>query len=310
MPWAFASDDTPVLACSTDKLTAYEGEKVKINTWLLVPENRDITYRWKVDTGKIIGKGDSVIWALEDTQPDVYVASVYVNGFSQFLECSVSVIVKPSARGSKGSDNDFQRESGWGLLLAGEHEKPGYGLYSYLLFAAPPDDSNREKYRKVIESYLFTLPEIKELEKQLLELGDTRLDLNITYLLLKQQPKNKNMLTVDWILKHYHYARARALLKTLHGNHRNGPYVISSLTPFFSDGRLSKNHLIQNMTHVPSHIISLWAREYFSQAAQERFWELDGIKRFALKLRQTVAVLAIALPPIKDAVNEWISWSN
>ena len=48
-------------------------------------------------------------------------------------------------------------------------------------------------------------------------------------------------------------------------------------------------------------------REFQNQAAQERFWEPRTMEILTLKLRTTIAVLAIGLPEVQSAVHKWIS---
>ena len=45
-----------------------------------------------------------------------------------------------------------------------------------------------------------------------------------------------------------------------------------------------------------------------NQAAQERFWEESTAKRLVVKLRTTVAVLALGLPDVRAALEDAVDW--
>ena len=307
--FAQATPSSADIACSPEKPTVFSNEEVRLNTWLEVPQGKNISYHWASTAGNIQGNGESVTWKFQAADIGLQEATVAVKGLNRSMSCLISVFVKAPKRGQTSNKSFHERESGWSTLIDKQLEEKGYGLYSYILLATRPTDATIERYRKVIQSYLFATPEMKELEKEILLQGDTRLDLNITYLLLKQSPPASGM-TIDWVLENYSYAKARALLRKLPGQHRDGPYIISSFTPFFSDGRLSDNILTQNLSFVPAHIVHVWAREYFNQTAQERYWEVKGIRRIALSLRKTVAVLAAPVPSIRNAIDDWIKWTG
>ena len=296
----------PNIACSPERPIVWSGDDVKVNAWVSVAADQRSTYTWNVSGGSFRQENDAIIWNFANVVAGSYIATVKLTTAEGLVECSVNVVVKEDIRGD--IKKRMTRETAWSVLVNNEHEARGYGLYSYLLLAEKPNPNNIDRYKKVIESYLLSVPALQELETELEKYGFTPLDLNVTYLLLKQAPPAGEVLSVDWVLNNYDYARARVLLKILPGTNQEGPYIISSMTPFFSDSRLSENYLFQNLSLVPSHIVYLWAREYFNQAAQERYWESGGIKRIALRLRQSVAVMAVAIPAIRTAVDDWITF--
>lgn len=197
-------------------------------------------------------------------------------------------------------------ESGAAYLLTGREEAKGYGLYSYLLFATRPTEHNRERYLAAIETYLKAVPAILALEAA----GIAAHRLNATFLpltSLTSRPAGEP--SADWLLAHYDYARARAILAALPGEYLGGgPYVVSALAPLGGISTIAGHYLHQDLSSVPSRIVRLWAREFFSQAAQERFWEERTGRQLALRMRTTVAALAEAYPGIKSEVQSLIGW--
>jgi len=62
------------------------------------------------------------------------------------------------------------------------------------------------------------------------------------------------------------------------------------------------------LSRIPTHLVFLWAKEFFNQAAQERFWEESTARQLALKLRTTLAILAVGLPDVRKGLDDWIAW--
>ena len=127
---------------------------------------------------------------------------------------------------------------GHAFLVGNQAEGAGYGLYSYLLFGAPPNAANRNLYLQAISACIRGMPDIKSLE----DAGFDRHELNVTYLLISEPlprafsresglaPHTITLLD-QWILDHYDYTRARSLLRFLRDARRDGPYIISTLNP-------------------------------------------------------------------------------
>ena len=136
-------------------------------------------------------------------------------------------------------------------------------------------------------------------------------NLNITYLPIEIiQPADP---TPEWLLDHYDYAKAQALLHVLPGDLTDGPYIISTLQPLSSYARRPDQYLFQNLSTVPTEpaeLISWWIREFIHQSAQERFWQPKTGELMALKIRTTIAVLAIGLPEVQKSIAGWVSWKH
>jgi hypothetical protein len=211
-----------------------------------------------------------------------------------------------------------ERATGRDYLVGHQAAPEGYGLYSYLLFDAPPTDATRVRYLRAIAAYLTIAP-IRSVEETL-----PRWQLNITYLLLTDPPPpevahclrsycgtgdaERTARVVQWVLDHYDYARAHVLLSTLPGSHRGGPYIVSSTKPLTGRETLSGPYLYQNLSAVPPHLVLSWVQEFLTQAAQERFWEERTVQQLALKLLTAIEQLAEGLPDVLAALDKWITW--
>jgi hypothetical protein len=135
--------------------------------------------------------------------------------------------------------------------------------------------------------------------------------LNITHLPIEViQPPDP---TPEWLLDHYDYAKAQALLHVLPDDLTDGPYIISTLQPLSSYAQPPDRYLFQDLSTVPTQpadLISWWIREFIHQSAQERFWEANTGERMVLKIRTTIAVLAIGLPEVQKSIAGWVSWRH
>jgi len=301
-----AGADAPVVACSADKVAVPAGGVVILRAWAPLPAGRAPRYEWEAPVGRLEGRGQEVRWNLEGLRPGTFAAAVRVADGPHVSECIVRVILTQGP----AADRDLKpplpgpaRETGRSLLLAGEPEAPGYGLYSYLLFGSQPTEEARERYRQAIEAYWGLIPEIASLEQYV-----KRKELNIAYLPVRSLPGQP--ISSAGVLESYDYARARSLLRYVPGANREGPYILSLLRPVgdSAGADVIRPHLFQDLSKVPPPLVASWVREFLNQAAQERFWEERTTESFALRLRATVAVLGIALPEVKKALDTWIAW--
>jgi hypothetical protein len=292
-----ATEEAPI-ACSADTPVVDEGKSVILRAWV-PPLAQAIEYSWTADAGKMSGSGREVQWDLAEVSasPRPHQATVSVRLPTVTATCSAQVIVAEAERGV--------RVTGRSYLIKGKKEDPGYGLYSYLLLGSRPSDSSRERYVAAIKAYLTGMEDIGKLRDYV-----PPSKLNITYLPLESvSPPNA---TPEWLVDHYDYARAQALLKALPGNLTEGPYIISTLKPLVFDSA-PPQYLFQNLSTVPTKpddLISWWVREFMHQAAQERFWQSQTAESLVLKMRTTIAALAIGLPDAQKAVAAWVSWTT
>lgn len=291
------TEEAPI-ACSADMPVVDEGKSVMLRAWVS-PLAQAIEYSWTADAGKLSGSGREVQWDLAEVsasrQPRQ--ATVSVRLPTGTATCSAQVIIAEAERGV--------RVTGRSYLIKGKKEDPGYGLYSYLLLGSRPSDSSRERYVAAIKAYLTGMEDIGKLRDYV-----PPAKLNITYLPVESVPPLD--VTPEWLVDHYDYARAQALLKALPGSLIEGPYIVSALKPLAFDS-VPPQYLFQNLSTVPTKpddLISWWVREFIHQAAQEHFWQPQTAESLVLKMRTTIAALAIGLPDAQKAVADWVSWTT
>jgi hypothetical protein len=244
-----------------------------------------------------VGQGADVTWDFAGVEPGTYTATVKSVGLeSPAATCSMQVIVM-----DPGDSRGVPRLSGRSLLE--KDEAPGYGLYSYLLFANAPDDAALDRYKKAIQAYVALMPDILALEKYV-KPGE----LAITYAPVDSQPPRS--VSADWILEHYDYARSLVLLRTIPEVHRDGPYLLAALTPLTGKASLPGAYLFQDLSTVPPNLVSAWIKLFLNQAAQERFWEPKTAATLGLRLRTAIGVMAVGLPDVQKSLHNWISWAR
>lgn len=299
-----------IVACSPDKPIARPGETIRLRAYAASPVEKPLKYSWSALAGQVAGQGPEVRWDFTDIPVGVYEAKVRVSDGGSGMDCSVRVIVQSQPRvPTRGN-----RETGRSFLLPNEAETTGYGLYSYLLFGSRPTAASRERYLKAVEEFL-RFPDITRYDV----FNIPHRTLNITYLPLKTFPDAAVLdqladehygKVAEWVLKQYDYERARVLLRGIAGSNREGPYFVSVLKPPSWNNPPSRPYLYQDQSSVPPHLVSLWAKEFLNQAAQEQFWQERTAAQLALKLRTSIGILAIGLPEVRNALNDWIAWAS
>jgi hypothetical protein len=292
--------EAPSVACSASEPVVTEGKSARLMAWALSPTDQALEYGWTADAGRINGNGREVEWEFSGvgSNPQPHQAAVTVSFPSRASAvCSLQVIVAEPERG--------KRVTGRSLLVKGKKEVAGYGLYSYLLLGSRPVDSSRERCLTAVRAYLAGMEDVTKLQDYI-----PAPKLNVAYLPI-ETPAPADV-TAEWLLEHYDFARAAALLQALPGDLTEGPYIVSVLKPLALDNRPSQ-YLFQNLSGVPaksSDLVSWWIREFLHQAAQEHFWEPKTAELLVVKLRTTIAVLAIGLPDVQKAVAGWVSWMH
>ena len=285
------------VVCSSDQAAIKVGEIVTIRAWANPAVQGPLTYNWTASAGIVHGANQEMKWDLSSLDDGIYKASVTVSNTTGFRsDCSVSVDVVDVPRD--------RSESGREILLRGDQEAVGYGLYSYLLFGSRPTEATRDRYLKILAAYLnfdsvFALEKVNYKPSQL----------NITYLPLELSGSVDS--SAEWLLDHYDFERARSLLDSLPGERKDGIYFVSSAKPLGSHA--APGHLMQDLTTVPtspSDLIAWWTREFLNQAAQEHFWEPRTAELLGLRLRTTISVLAAGVPSVKQSLGAWIQWTK
>ncbi len=217
----------------------------------------------------------------------------------------------PAGKGHAGGSLEYGRA----VLVGKQIEEKGYGLYSYVLFGALPNDITRSRYLQVISTWLDGILPLTELEDR----GFAKRELNVTYVLL-QEPPPRELARSDrlspaevekvsqWIVDHYDYARARRILNAFPGGHRGGPYLISVSTPLTGAAPAAGQYLRQDLSSVPAEFIHKWITEFLDQAGRPQCWEEPCVIRMTLRLRAVLIEAAQALPEVKNALEDWIAW--
>jgi hypothetical protein len=289
-----------VLACSPDLPVVETGDSVTLRAFTDLAGAAD--YTWKANVGSIVSKAAEARWNFDGVLPGIYEARVQLKGDSWGGVCRIRMVITEKSR-----NGSYRRlEPGAGFLTPNQREGRGYGLYSYLLLGAAPVESNRQRYVETVAAYLRLVPRMEELKRNI-----RLLEINATYLPLQiAAPKD---VSVTWVLEHYDYGRARAILRLIPGGAREGPYFVSSNAPLTGADAIPAHHLLQDLSAVPvvpKDLPAWWVREFMSQSAQERYWDAANLEQFTLKLRTTLAILSVGLPEVQASIKDWITWSK
>jgi len=161
--------------------------------------------------------------------------------------------------------------------------------------------TTRERHVKTLEAWQTLVPALADLERYL-----KPAQLNIT--LVPVQGAVPTKVSTDWLLEHYDYARARALLRAAARDGRDGPYIVSTLEPLSETAPLAGPHLFQDLSSVPPELVSAWMKEFLNQSAQERFWEPRTAAMLGLRMRTTLWVLSQGLVDVQNSLGRWITW--
>ncbi|MBX3329865.1 MAG: hypothetical protein KF722_05660 [Nitrospira sp.] len=299
-------DDTDglELICLTEQPAIVEGDSVGLRAWGSrsdgQPIAQPITFEWQVTEGRIQGTGANVRWDLTAApikpteQPKKIVAIVHATVPSlDTARCQVEIFIGIKSRGGLISARQF--------LLPNKAEKLNYGLYSYLLFSAPPKNlEEKARYLRILGSCLSIMQDIDDF----LERQQPPGELNATYIPVTKVPKPGNS-SAEWAentLAAYDYAAAQILLSKLSTTYQDGPYLISVLKPLSKAGSPVPVHLFQDFTGVVPDHASNWVKHFTYLAAQQRSWQDQSLRQFHLKMRNLLAVAGIVTPELVNSV--------
>lgn len=189
------------------------------------------------------------------------------------------------------------RISGRSFLPTGRIEDPNYGLNSYLLFASPPSPETRNRYEEAVEACLTQLSDIATIESN----NIPKAQLNNLYILVIDSPTIPNP-DKKWIIDNYDYSRSQVFLRYFSASLTTGPYLVSTVEPLSGISTLPTHYLFQDLSTLPSEDVSLWIQEFRKQAATEEFWKVDKRDIALLRMRDAIAVGALALVPSEAAM--------
>jgi len=315
---AAESTSKPIMTCVPNRPIANPGETIAVRVWINdSPDTATGKITWKASVGTIkTNKGSTnATWSFpkEDTSVSTE-APTTAQGFVSHkslgkVECQFGVYFVPAPviiRGLKKPPT----LSGKTFLVDGQKEPVGYGLYTYILFGAPPrNDTERERYLKALESYLLVIRPIEEMEHY-----RSQERLNITLIPLREEPvvvegnltgpEQARQLAIK-LLGVYDYTRAQVIL---------ADFGVSGIAsgPFLASRRvLAKGsnafQLRQDISHVSPNLVGDWTETFFMLATQESSWTTQTLQKLRLNMLNVIAVAAKNTPLILTALNEWIT---
>jgi Carboxypeptidase regulatory-like domain len=208
--------------------------------------------------------------------------------------------------GATGDGHTLPRDpnvvaTGRDFLMKGKSEEAGFGLYSYILFADPPNDESKPRYLAVIKACRQEIRDIAGLENN----GVPKNKLNVAYIPVRNKAPNPEI-DENWVLDNYDYDRAVVLLSYLPKKYQKhqGPYLVSHATPLSADA--GGDFLYQDLSIVNERLATDWIQHFLDRASQEHFWETNRVEDFAYAMREFVADAAPNIDDIKIAVASWI----
>ena len=294
------STNTIEVICLTENPAIVEGEGAILKAWASTPDgqpiSRPVIFQWQVTEGRIETQAAEVRWDLSTVRVEPkegrkkLVAIVNATEPSRGeVRCAVEVFIgkREAVIPDRGAIRGESLFSAKRYLLPGESPEPGYGLYSYLLFTAPPRDKEETtRYLKTIEAYLVVLQDVDEYLRRHVRPSW----LNATYIPLKKAP-DPGKSNTEWaanVLAAYDYTAAQILLGMLDKSYQKGPYLVSALKPLSEAD--TPTYLFEDFTGVVPELAWDRIRLFTYLAAQERSWSEESFQRFGFKLRNLIAV--------------------
>jgi hypothetical protein len=301
LPLAGAAAPQAVV-CSVDDPVVGPRQPVKADVFVDTPAAGPLHYVWKASGGSLKQTNTAAVeWNPDGASAGSYTLSVAVTGPAELRgACSVLVIVGSEERSAPNPSAGFTRETRSAMLLKGKKEAEHFGLYSYLLLGSEPNSSNRERYRKFLESFLATVLPYQPLSRYF-----SPQQLNIAYLPIETDVPAR--FDSQWVLDNYDYERARFLLASIPGVHGDGPFIVSSDSPLEGPGHPPKRYLLEDLTTVPISIVEFWVKQFRIQTSQET-WDHATLSGVAVRLRTAIEVAAIGLPEVKASINGLLTW--
>lgn len=288
-----APSDSAAVLCLASRPSATPLDTVELRV-ITDPGGAPRARRWRVSEGELLGRDSTVRWALARSGVGLQTATVELAGAGPAVRCTVRVMVVPPGGNMAGL------RPARSYLAPGEHEEPGYAVYSYLLLGGAPDSGSRARYRAAIERYVALAPDIEAFQDaQRAERGA----FNMNYLPVTArvgQPRP------DSVLKYYDYATAAVLLQRLPGAPRlGGPYLVSVRgRPLAALDTIADSFSEQDLSTVPMVVVGPWVEHFLNLAAQQRF---DGVtlQGFLLRARTLIGIAALGLPDVTSSLARW-----
>lgn len=305
------------LLCLTEQPAIVAGESATLRVWASTASGAPVSglrYQWTVSAGRIEEQDGTTRWNLsavtvppgQARKAQATVTAAAPGG--QTLTCSVEVYI--GAQGPKILTRGVNLISAKHYLLPSATEAPGYGLYSYLLFSAPPHNAEQKaRYLKTIEACVLMLRDVDDY----LSRHVRPRDLNVTYIPVNYVPQHGST-DEQWaqnVLAAYDYARAQILLNQVDRSHEDGPYLVSELAPLSQPSQSGGSpHLWEDLSGVVPELAWDWMKYFTYLAAQQRSWSQVTLQQFGLNLRNLIAVGGKVAPTTAAALGQLIRFAK
>jgi hypothetical protein len=301
------------ILCLTDRPAIDQGASTRLQAWAATPDGQPfaqpIAFEWEVTAGVVQGTGSDVQWNLSGVKIEsgefhkkvTATVKATAAGVSAST-CAVEVFIgKKEDAGPPPSDRGGLR-SARRYLLPDQKEEAGFGLYSYLLFPAPPQTQEQKaRYLKTLESCLLVMQSVEDH----IQRRRRPSELNATHIPVKKIPKYSQV-SAEWAantLAVYDYATAQKLLDKLDKTYQRGPYLISvGKQPLSDMATPIQAHLLQDFTGKVPELVSNVVDLFMYRAAQQRTWTDESLRSFGLYLRNLLAVAGKVTPDVASAV--------
>jgi hypothetical protein len=307
------------VTCVPERAVVDAGEPVVVRAWVtddtqarppVAPK-----FSWKTRHGVISGD-EQASWTPKPDKspsggPTAVTASVYVDaGTLGTATCEVAVVVQQPPATPKPEPIDRSPLMAARLFLLPDTSEPeNYGLRSYLIFTAPPEDEGaNERSLSAIGAYLRVLVPAEDLLSR--NVRTSQISLTMLPVLRADglsdklnSPAQTRTLAVE-ILQRYDYATARRLLAELGvGSVGGGPYLIARET---RTSGVSQGKLLVDMSGVSPDLIREWMTWFCWLTGQERSWSEVALKRLGLNMRNIIAVTAETTPVVLTSMAQWV----
>jgi hypothetical protein len=212
-----------------------------------------------------------------------------------------------------------------------QNERPGYGLYSYLLFGSRPETLSSvrwQRFEQTIAAFL-DIPSAAEVAQYV---DADRMNISFLPVIVSQrelplaaQPRvfhfDPERLashatehqalgravptgsdTACILVSNYDYARAQVLLSIFVEPHQEGPYIVSVGQPLSQAHTPPQQYLYQDLSSVPPDLIRLWVNEFIAQSREQEFWKTRTKEQFILRLRTTIGAASSQVTDFAGAI--------
>lgn len=306
--------------CLTEHPAVVEGGGTNLQAWATTrdgePLGQPVSFAWQAPEGTIQGGGSEVQWNLSGVSigPDelhkkvTATVKAVATGLGE-AGCAVEVFIgKKDLAGAEDSSTGTRGGliTGRRFLLPDETEPSGYGLYSYLLLSAKPQDEEETKrYLKTLEASLQIMNQLQALGRHVRP-GQ----LNATHIPLTELPKGKedDPDFVKKVLAAYDFARAQVLLNKFVKTYDRGPYLISVKTLLTQAPEPVPLHILQDFTGVVPELAARGVKNFGFLAAQQRTWTEQSMRDLAFKSRNLVAIAGKETPKVAGGLKAMIQF--